>query len=533
MFKKEKARPEGTALGKPDRQGAKKNVNKTPIRLVSVDSSFEGFPFFLMSRNRPGRRQEMRFERQLAHYANDEQRLVDQLWEVRASGSLGLPTRWDQDVYFAVHEMIRDRGGIPAGGQLRFSLYELVNRLLPRESGWGYDHVRRSLERIASTTIRSRKAFWSKRSQAFISDTFSIWSFHEADYREGAKGRAAEHHLLRLHPLFVENYEDNHLSEIDSGFYWALEEATSKRLYRLLECYSIGDGGARVWEVDLFELRDLVPLGSYQYASQIKRPLMRAHEELMSAGYLHDVRFQKTKSAPENVRYEVSEQFGRQRVESVLEAAAENQAALEMMKRAGLPRRVRLDALREHEPDLCVEMASLLPHQKGLNNPTGGFIWALGSPEEARQRWWPNIPSRKAPRSRAGAEKSGTEGADEHDTDSVDAAGRTECGASNGDHLGEEVEQQVSRVADPEAEELWHTILDDVSEEINAPSLRVWFEGTFSVAVGEQSLTICVPNSFAKEYIESRFKETIEKALANHLSPTSSLEIVVATSEQV
>ena len=41
------------------------------------------------------------------------------------------------------------------------------------------------------------------------------------------------------------------------------------------------------------------------------------------------------------------------------------------------------------------------------------------------------------------------------------------------------------------------------------------------------TLTVSVPNSFARDYIESRFKELLEAALVKHLSPTSSLEIVV------
>ena len=60
-------------------------------------------------------------------------------------------------------------------------------------------------------------------------------------------------------------------------------------------------------------------------------------------------------------------------------------------------------------------------------------------------------------------------------------------------------------------------VLDRVSEHINAPSLRVWFEGTKPVVLHEDRLEISVPNSFAKEYIESRFKPLLEKALDSTL----------------
>ena len=101
--------------------------------------------------------------------------------------------------------------------------------------------------------------------------------------------------------------------------------------------------------------------------------------------------------------------------------------------------------------------------------------------------------------------------------------------SDNADHEGEQ--RQHTPESDPEALALWEKILEDVSDEINAPSLRVWFEGTIPVALTADTLTVSVPNSFAKEYIESRFKELLEGALSKRLSPTSQaspgLEIVV------
>ena len=67
------------------------------------------------------------------------------------------------------------------------------------------------------------------------------------------------------------------------------------------------------------------------------------------------------------------------------------------------------------------------------------------------------------------------------------------------------------------AEEVWIKVLDRVSEHINTPSLRVWFEGTRPVSLYDNQLEISVPNHFAKEYIESRFKPQLEEALESTL----------------
>ena len=46
----------------------------------------------------------------------------------------------------------------------------------------------------------------------------------------------------------------------------------------------------------------------------------------------------------------------------------------------------------------------------------------------------------------------------------------------------------------------------------------MWFEAVTAVALGPDSLTISVPTPFAKEYIETRFKATLEDALRQELS---------------
>lgn len=108
-----------------------------------------------------------------------------------------------------------------------------------------------------------------------------------------------------------------------------------------------------------------------------------------------------------------------------------------------------------------------------------------------------------------------------------DGVGESETDA--GESRGESQHRQHTPEPDPEAGRVWEKVLEDVSGEINAPSLSVWFEGTIPISLSEERLTVSVPNGFAKEYIESRFKDLLEDALEKRLSPASSLEIVVVT----
>jgi chromosomal replication initiation ATPase DnaA len=62
---------------------------------------------------------------------------------------------------------------------------------------------------------------------------------------------------------------------------------------------------------------------------------------------------------------------------------------------------------------------------------------------------------------------------------------------------------------------------------IDTSSLRAWFEDVTAVSLGTDYLTISVPNPFAKEYIESRFKATLEDALRQELSQDAALRVAV------
>ena len=60
-------------------------------------------------------------------------------------------------------------------------------------------------------------------------------------------------------------------------------------------------------------------------------------------------------------------------------------------------------------------------------------------------------------------------------------------------------------------------VLERISEHVDTPSLRVWFDGTKPGSLDEDRLEVSVKNPIAKEYIESRFKPLLEEALASSL----------------
>lgn len=78
-------------------------------------------------------------------------------------------------------------------------------------------------------------------------------------------------------------------------------------------------------------------------------------------------------------------------------------------------------------------------------------------------------------------------------------------------------------------DQVWAEVLDRASEQIDVSSLRVWFEGIRPVDVRDDRLEISVPNTFAKEYIESRFRPLLEEVLDSVMGRDSSLVVSVGT----
>jgi hypothetical protein len=78
-------------------------------------------------------------------------------------------------------------------------------------------------------------------------------------------------------------------------------------------------------------------------------------------------------------------------------------------------------------------------------------------------------------------------------------------------------------IADPRAKEVWDMLLEELSKEINAPSIRVWFKGTVPTAFEDSTLVVRVPNRFALEYVETRFGERMRSVLKEQVGAEAKL----------
>ncbi len=463
--------------------------------LVSAERNLEEYPLFELKARQRGSKARL-FERVIKGEGGVS---LKQTWKVIPSGEYGMPGPVDQDVYLAVLQLLEQRGGMPEDGELAFSLYELRKVLgWSDDSGGAYREIRDALVRIQLTGVQSSNAFYSAADEQLIADSFNVWSVHFAQRkRKGGAGSRTrttqDRHVLRFHPVFIRNYEAQYLKGLDAEFFWGLKMPLSKRLYRLID---LQRAGTLSWSTDLFAVRDQVPL-DYPYPSQIKRALKKAHEELEEKGFLSGVEYEGNAG----VLYRISQAFARRQKALELSGTPQEMFAIERLMREGVRGDTARDLVVSHGAERCLRYAEALDAQEGIRNRASFLVsairkgYALPEPPEPAQEPLEYSLIADAPQ--------------EHEP---------------GPHLEE---PSPPPPPDPAAEELWGRVLERAEEEIDASSLRVWFEAVTAVALGSDSLTISVPNPFAKEYIETRFQATLEDALGQELSQDAALRVVV------
>jgi plasmid replication initiation protein len=453
---------------------------------------------------------------------------------VRAVQGLGLPGTLDQDVYVALLQIIDRQGGVPEDGWISFSLYELMQLLHRTHGGRDYRQIKESLERLAGTIIQSKNAFYRKSTKSYLDDTFHLLErVQHAESTDGS-GKRGERTWVQLSGYFVDSYNANYLKGLDADFYWSLNSSVAKRLYRFVDKKR---NQQRRWEVDLFSLRDRIPLSPYKYPSKIREKLEPAHEELTQKGFFERVTYRKTAQGANLVCYEIAEDFSNRRPAVQLEATPEGRIAVERLKAEGLRADAAADLVYRHGPERCLRYAEAVTFRKNVRNRAG---WVRKAIENGYELDVPGAvsdtttPVGTHDEERAAIGSSPPVGPSPTTdlrlslvSDSSDPGGFDETASGE-----ERTPPEVLR-PDPPAEEVWQAIvgrLEDEENGIDGSSARIWFRDSFGTALVGRTLTLAVPNPFAKEYVVSRFGDVLEEALTAHLGEGARLEVIVGES---
>ena len=243
-------------------------------------------------------------------------------------------------------------------------------------------------------------------------------------------------------------------------------------------------------------------------------------------GFLAKVSFPDKHTA----RYEVAEDFVIARTFLERRWTPEEEATI----RALIRNEVRAGAARELVATkgtvLCNYYLRALPYQKWVRDP-GGFLYKYISKEkpldvEPPQRLLqeaevvpdygdlaPSVPPGRTQTAATGGRPSGASTSARSAASPCDADGREEEPALYEPHR--------------KANSIWQNVLECTGDRIDVSSLRVWFEGTTGVGLEADALIVAVPNTFAEEYIATRFKDILDEELRSLLSPTAEIRLVI------
>lgn len=357
---------------------------------MQVEVNLEEAPLF--ASNRRNRDEKSHEARGTALTAEGDR--IEQYWEITASAKFGLPGPLDQDVFVAVMRLVGRLGGIPPDGKIRFSVYELLELMGRTHAASNYKDVRRSLDRLAATSIYAENAFYSKEDEDFKSLRFSLWDV--GFRRQRRRGQEAEGHTLKFGEVVARSYNTSYLKSLDAEFYYSLNRDLAKSLYRLVD---VKRRAAFSWSVDLEQLRQLIAMPpSYKHPSTIKRQLEPAHRELVEKGYLSSAEVEergKGRAKKHIVRYRVSQKFVRERAEALPDLSDRERFAVNALTSHGVSAYTAGQLVREHGASLCTYYVEALPHQKKVSNPAGWLIrfiqhaWPVHMPEEAENNQTP------------------------------------------------------------------------------------------------------------------------------------------------
>lgn len=79
---------------------------------------------------------------------------------------------------------------------------------------------------------------------------------------------------------------------------------------------------------------------------------------------------------------------------------------------------------------------------------------------------------------------------------------------------------------------IWGEALNIIRQQLNVPTFKTWFENTSPVTIYENTMVISVPNSFAKEWLETRYLRLITEAVNRAANGDLGIKFIIKGLEQ-
>jgi plasmid replication initiation protein len=344
---------------------------KDGVREIGKDEmNLVEFPITLLSKRHESDSRTLKFSDTII---GDGNKPVEREWTVTGSEEYGLPLAQDNDVLLALLALGKEKNF--QSRKINFSRYKLCEIMGWTLGGSKYKRIEDALDRLKGISIKARNAFWDNERRAYVTRNFGIIDNYELleSSKPGPSGQGTfAFSYVNLNEVVFDSIKAGYIKSLDMRTYFRLESAITKRLYRYLDKKRYD--GKRKFEINLYALA-YIHLGfsdeAYKYASEIRRKLDPAHEELIKAGFLKTAEYQKTADgSSEKIIYT----FGKKAelpenlpgdVEIQEDAPArEEDDLLEKLVQAGITRTVAEQIKREYAREDIMAQIKALPFRK-------------------------------------------------------------------------------------------------------------------------------------------------------------------------
>ena len=265
-----------------------KNNNEINLpKMIKSETNFLVFPFFALNRKNLSKKLEIEY-RDIDKKGDPKKEIV---WNVSANPKYGYPGPFDREVHKAIEQIISEilKEEKKIKNPIPFSIYDLCNRMgITSAGGNNYQRIKKALERIRMTGIKSEGAFYHKGKKEWISSVFGLYDGVIFRGEQLEDGSITEINLLYLGNIYLQNLNSRYTKPINYTYWRSLESKIASRLYEILgvKFYGVRNkkGCSICYKYDT--LCQLLPLTPYRYFSAAKWQLNSAHDELKDTGFI-------------------------------------------------------------------------------------------------------------------------------------------------------------------------------------------------------------------------------------------------------
>lgn len=210
----------------------------------------------------------------------------EMVWVVDG-GKVGLPTEFAERVLVALLHIAAEEKF--ANRTMYFTIYRILKILGIDVCQSSYQDVEQAISRLVALTIYSDQAWHDHKTKKRIKTKRVFHLIEEAVFHYEDEADTGESYIT-WGPRLWRSIESGYLKYLDLDFYYGLRYPLTRRLFRFLDKMMAYQ---KEYQIDIFSLQNKLGMAPAEYPSHLKRPIMKAADELVSHGWLTDYEFIK------------------------------------------------------------------------------------------------------------------------------------------------------------------------------------------------------------------------------------------------